>query len=93
MSLKLVPWCEVFVDEDAVFGTVSFIEVFESAPGTKRRVPTALAALCSLSMFENVFEARDFADRVAVVFDYNLATGRPAVIYFVSLFQCSGFER
>ena len=44
MSLKLVPWCEVFVDEDAVFSRVSFIEVFESALGTTHRVSTALAA-------------------------------------------------
>ena len=68
--------CEVFVNEDAVFCRASFIEVFESAPGTIHRVPTALAALYSLRIFENVFEARDFADRVAVVFDYNLPTGR-----------------
>ena len=91
--MKLVPWCEVFVNEDAVFCRVSFIEVFESAPGTIHRVPIALAALYRLRIFENVFEARDFADRVAVVFDYNLATGRPAVINFVSLFQFSSFER
>ena len=51
-----------------------------------------LAALCSLPIFENVFEACDFADRVAVVFDYNLATGRPAVINLFSLFQFSSFE-
>ena len=78
MTLKLVPWCEVFIDEDAVFCKASFIEVFESAPGTIHRVHTALAALYSLRIFENVFEACYFADRVAVVFDYNLATGRPA---------------
>ena len=39
------------------------------------------------------FEVRDFADRVAVVFDYNLATGRPAVINVISLFQFSSFDR
>ena len=38
----------------------------------------------SLHIFENVFEA--------VVFNYNLATGHPAVINFVGLFQFSGFE-
>ena len=37
------PWCEVFVDEDAVFGGASFVEVFETAPGTIHRVSTALA--------------------------------------------------
>ena len=50
------------------------------------------AALYSLCIFENVFEARDFTDRVAVVFDYDLATGHPAVITFVGLFQFSSFE-
>ena len=30
MSLKLVPWYEVFVDEYAVFGRASFIEVLDS---------------------------------------------------------------
>ena len=43
MSLKLVPWCEVAVDEDAFFGRASFIEVFESVPGTIHTVSTALA--------------------------------------------------
>ena len=66
MTLKLVPWCEVFVNEDTVFCRASFIEVFESTPGTIHRVPTVLAALYSLHIFENVFEARDFADRVAI---------------------------
>ena len=44
MSLKLVPWCEVFVDEDAVLDRASFIKVFEPAPVTIYRVSIALAA-------------------------------------------------